>query len=212
MNKLKWIFLMGVSMSLFLSLKMNAQSWGKDRERVKMVLGDFIALKGQTTLNVEYVYDNLLVGDNPEKEYIKEKMAKYNKDEPGKGDKWLSSWKDDRTARYQPKFEEAMNKYLKKTGIKVGLDTNAKYTLILKTSMIEPGYNAAIVSEPAYINVEVLFVGTNNKSVDLAKARITKAPGSNYWGFDFTSGKRVEEAYERCGMLVAKLMLKNGLK
>jgi hypothetical protein len=98
------VFLIGF-MLVLLTTNVSAQ-------KIKLVSGDLSFLKGQTKLNVEYIYDGMMVGKKPEVEYIKEKVEKYNKDEAGKGDKWLVSWKNDRTTRFQPKFEELLNKYL----------------------------------------------------------------------------------------------------
>ena len=205
MKKFKWILLMGVSMFLFSSLKVNAQS-------IKLEKGDFTQLKGQTTLNVEYVYDNLIVGKKSEDDYIKEKVAEYNKDEPGKGDRWQINWKKDRTNRYEPKFEELMNKYLNENNIKVGADATAKYTVIIKTLVIEPGFNVGVMRRPASINVEISFVETSNKSVDIAKVTMIRVPGSDVFGYDFDVAQRISESYAKCGKELAKLIIKKGLK
>ena len=204
MKKIKWILLMGVSMFLFSSLNVNAQ-------KIK-VTGDFAQLKGQTSLNVEYVYDNLKVGKKTEDEYTKGKVADYNKDEPGKGDKWLINWANDRVDHYQPKFEELMNKYLSEKGIKVGADPMAKYTVILKTQMIEPGYNVGVMRMSASINVAISFVESANKSVDISLVTMTGVPGADVWGYDFDVAQRIGEAYAKCGKELAKTMLKKGLQ
>jgi uncharacterized lipoprotein YajG len=204
MKKFKWILLMGVSMFLFSSLNVNAQ-------KIK-VTGDFTQLKGQTSLNVEYVYDNLKVGKKSEDEYTKGKVADYNKDEPGKGDTWLINWKNDRINHYQPKFEELMNKYLNEKGIKVGADPNAKYTVSVRTLMIEPGYNVGVMRMSASIDVDISFVETTDKSADIATVNMTKVPGADVWGYDFDVAQRISEAYAKCGKELAKVMLKKGLQ
>ena len=89
MKKIKWIVLMGVSIFLFTSLNVNAQ-------KVKLLMGNFSQLKGQTLLNLEYVYDNLIVGKITEEEYITKKVTEYNNKTHGRGDNWLKSWKSDR--------------------------------------------------------------------------------------------------------------------
>jgi hypothetical protein len=203
MKKFKWILLMGVSMFLFSSVKVDAQ-------KIK-VTGDFAQLKGQTSLNVEYVYDNLKVGKKTEEEYIKGKVADYNADEPGKGDTWLVNWKNDREDHFKPKFEELMNKYLSEKGIKVGDDPTAKYSVIVKTLMIEPGFNAGVMRVSASIDVDISFVETNNKSTDLANVSMLKVPGSDVWGYDFDVAARIGESYAKCGKELAKVMLKKGL-
>lgn len=204
MKNFKWI-LICFSLVFFLSANVKAQ-------KVKLLSGDFSQLKGQTALNVDYIYDNLKVGKKAEDEYIKGKVADYNKDEPGKGDKWLTNWKNDRATRYQPKFEELMNEYLKEKGIKVAASKGAKYSVVLKTLMIEPGFNIGIMRQDANINVEISLVETGNPSVILAKVTMDNVPGRSYGGYDFDMGVRIEEAYAKCGKELGKLILKKGLK
>ncbi|MEI7662906.1 MAG: hypothetical protein WCK34_11925 [Bacteroidota bacterium] len=205
MKKLTLLLLVGLGMVLFASLEVSAQ-------KIKLESGNFTALKGQTNLNIEYVYDNLSVGKKSEDEYIKGKVSDYNAKEPGKGDKWLTSWKNDRPRRYQPKFEELMDKYLSSKGIKVGAFANAKYTVIVKTTMIEPGWNVGVMRRPALINVTVSVVETANRANEIAKVTIEKSPGAGAWGYDFDTGLRIQEAYAKCGKELAKLMIKKGLK
>ena len=54
-------------------------------QKVKVLKGDLAFLKGQSKLNVEYVYDGMKVGKKQtEEEYIKEKTTEANKKEAGK--------------------------------------------------------------------------------------------------------------------------------
>lgn len=59
MKKFKLILLIGVSLFIFSFLNVNAQ-------KVKLETGDFTQLKGQTVLNVEYIYDNMTVCNKSE--------------------------------------------------------------------------------------------------------------------------------------------------
>src|SRR6476646_7628284 len=105
-------------------------------QSMKLASGNLDFLKGQKTINVVYTYDNVRVGKGTEQEYIDKKVTDYNKDKPGRGDEWLKNWKGDRASRYQPKFEELINKQLEKAGVKVGNFPNAPYTLVLRTVFI----------------------------------------------------------------------------
>lgn len=205
MKKLTWVLSLAAVFMLLSFFKVNAQ-------KVKLETGDFSQLKGQTVLNVEYTYDNLKVGKKDENVYIKEKVADYNKDEPGKGDKWLTNWKNDRSTRYQPKFEGLMNEYMVEKGIKVGADNKAKYTITVKTLMIEPGFNIGIMRQDAFINVEITLAETANPSGILAKVTMDNVPGRTFGGYDFDTGVRIEEAYAKCGKELAKLILKKAFK
>jgi len=158
-------------LSLYIPIKTNAQiyysvNYATKGPKLIHKSGDLSFLKGQTKLNIEYVYDNMMVGKKPEAQYITEKVEKYNKDEAGKGDKWLESWKNDRTKRFEPKFEELLNKNLEGVNVNVSSSNkDAKYTLILKTVYTDPGYNIGITRKPSYIDVVVTFVETGKKQI-----------------------------------------------
>jgi hypothetical protein len=179
-------------------------------QKIKQISGDLSQLKGQKTLNLQYSYDGLLVGDMNEVEYINQKVKKYNADEPGKGDKWKEAWVNDRKTRYQPKFEELFNKYLEEIGMvaKEGA-TDARYSIVIKTIMIEPGFNVGVVRRPASINVETDITETSNQGNSTSKISFTKVPGSDVMGFDFDSGWRIAEAYGKLGKAFAKYIVKN---
>ena len=114
-------------------------------QSMRLASGNLDFLKGQKTINVVYSYDNLGVGKGTEQEYTDRKVADYNKDKPGRGDEWLKSWKGDRERRYQPMFEELLNKQLEPASVKVGSYPNAPYTIVLRTVFIEPGFNVGVM-------------------------------------------------------------------
>jgi hypothetical protein len=169
-------------------------------QKIKLAEGDLDFLKGQKELNVEYVYDNMGVGKyDREQDYIDRKVEEYNDKESGSGDKWLVSWKEDREKRFQPSFEELMNKNLEGHGLTVGSDKDqAKYTLILETVFTEPGFNVGVARKNALIDVVATFVETGNTENALAVVTIDKSPG-RLGGYDFDTGVRIEEAYAKCG-------------
>ncbi len=179
-------------------------------QKVKVTKGDLKFLKGQTQLNVEYVYDGMTVGrKQTEADYIKEKTEDADKKEKGKGQVWLDGWKGAREKRYQPHFEELMNKQLEKAGIttKSG-NSGAKYTVILTTTKTEPGYNIGISKMPAYCDFRVEVVETANKSGIIYSANAFNAPGSQFGGYDFDVGSRVAESYEKMGKTLGGLIAK----
>ncbi|MCX6151081.1 MAG: hypothetical protein NTX22_11185 [Ignavibacteriales bacterium] len=166
-------------------------------------------LKGQSVLKVEYNYEGMKVGDLTEEEYTQKKVAEYNEKEKGKGDEWLRNWKRDRADRFQPKFEELMNKNLEG---KIKVDpsaTSAKYTLILKTLLSDPGWNIGIMRRDAMIRTEAIFVETANHNNILTVIEIKKSPGGTFGGFDFDSGLRMQESYAKCGKTLANYLMDN---
>jgi hypothetical protein len=177
-------------------------------QKIKLVSGNLNFLKGQKVIKVEYDYEDMSVGkfDN-EEDYIAKRVKEYNEAEPGTGDKWREAWFNDRADRFQPKFEELINKYLENSDVIVSSQSkDAKYTLILKTTLTEPGYNVGISRRPALINADVIFIETNNPDKELAKFEITKSPGSGAWGQDYDTGYRIQEAYAKCGKELGKYL------
>jgi hypothetical protein len=130
----------------------------------------------------------------PETEYVAKKTTEYNKKTPGKGDEWAKAWKDDRETKYQPAFTKMFEQYSS-----LQMAANAKYTLIFKTTMTEPGFNIMVHQEPAQIDGQAWIVETANKSHVIAKMSLMKANGRGYWGSEFDTGERLTEAYEAAG-------------
>ncbi len=151
--------------------------------------------------------DNVRVGKGTEQDYIDKKVIDYNKDKPGRGDEWLKNWKNDRASRYQPKFEELINKQLEKSGVQVGKFPNAPYTLVLRTVFIEPGFNVGVMRMPAYTNLEAAFVKTGT-TADLAVVTMMKSPGRDAMGYDFDAGERISESYAKAGKSLANFLMK----
>src|ERR1051325_8479080 len=154
---------------------------------LKLKSGALGFLKGEKLLNVEYVYDGLTVGKLTEQAYTEGKVAEFNKQVAGKGDRWLPAWKSDRAARFEPKFEELINKQLsiRKAGLTVEKNPEAKYTLVLKTINLDPGWKAAIMRRPALVSTRAEFFETKNRTNELAVITILEAPGRDVNGFDF---------------------------
>lgn len=96
-----------------------------------------------------------------EEDYVNKKVEDYNNKYPGtgRGDQWKEAWIGDREARFEPKFEELLNNYLKPKGISIAPEhTGAVYTMILKTTFTEPGFNVYITKKPAIVNVEAILL------------------------------------------------------
>ena len=112
----------------------------------KQITGDVSVLKGQTVINLQYDYSNMSVGKfKDEKDYVAKRTDDMNKKKPGDGDRWAEAWVNDRISRFQPIFEKSLNERVGKFNVTCKEDeTNAKYTLIIKTTFTEPGYNVGI--------------------------------------------------------------------
>ena len=183
-------------------------------QKVQLKSGALDFLKGESSVNVEYVYDGLMVGKVSEAAYIETKVTEGNKKEAGKGDQWLVSWKNDRTARFETKFETLLNKQFadKKSELKISANAAAKYTLVVKTTLIEPGWNVGVMRHDAEVSVEAAFVETKDRAKEIAVVTVLKAPGRDAMGYDFDAGGRVSEGYAKAGKELGNFICKKGLK
>lgn len=184
--------------ALLLAGTISAQKWSTGK--------DLSYLKGQKEVALQFTYDNLTVGKKgkSEADYVAEKTADNNKKEAGKGDAWAKAWVDARQKTYEPKFEELFNKA---AGEKVSgnrKNTSAKYTVIVHTTRIEPGFNAAVMKQAAFCDYEISIVETANPSNVLSKGVLMNQAGSQMMGYDFDVSSRVQESYAKAGKTLGK--------
>jgi len=180
-----------------------------DAQKIKMKSGSLDFLKGQTNLLVKYDYSNMAVGKfTDEAEYIAQKKAEYNKKEAGKGDKWAEAWIADRSAKYEPKFEELFNEYCSKKGLTCSQTTaDAEYQMVVHTLFTEPGFNVGVMRQNAYIDVEISFTKIAD-SEEAAVMSVDNCPGTGAMGYDFDTSFRIGECYAKLGKSLAGLVLK----
>jgi hypothetical protein len=204
MKAIKLLLLLGI---VFITGSISAQT-------INIKSGTLDFLKGEKILNISYDYSQFGVGKfDKEEDYIAKKVSEYNEKEAGKGDKWKENWIGDRKGTYQPKFEELINKSLKPSGLYVGPENkDAKYTLILKTTFIEPGFNIYVTKKYAAVNVEAIFVETANPDKVLAVIISKNNPGRTYGSNDMDTGIRIGEAYAKCGKELGAFLMKKALK
>lgn len=176
----------------------------------KIAQGNLDFLKGAKEFKIEYDYSNMGVGKfAKEDEYINDKVTTYNAKEAGKGDKWREAWKSARANYYQPKFEELLNTHLSEKATAYPRLSKAKYTLIVRTTFIEPGYNVYISRKNAEINVIIDIVETANPTNILASLSYNNIPGRSGDWDDFSVGSRISESYAKAGKELGKFLKKH---
>jgi hypothetical protein len=199
-------------MSIFMLLSVTVFS------QAKLLSGDLKDLKGQTEVILKYDYSNMGVGKyKSADEYAADKVAEMNKKKEGSGDAWLEKWKSDRSERFEPSFRKDFNGEVESFSLSGKDDSpNAKYTLIVRTTFMEPGFNATMVvgfaKKPAYIDVTVDLVETANPATVIGTIGMKKIESKNMGGYDWDTGGRVESCYERAGEYLGKFLVKNVLK
>lgn len=173
-------------------------------QKIKLEDGDLTVLKGETSINIVFKYDNMSVGKyDTEKEYLAAKTAEYNKKEAGRGDSWAKNWVNDRKSRFEPKFND-----LFASGSDMQVSSTAKYTLIFHTTSTEPGYNIVISRKNAEVDANVSIVETANQGKVLATVSVKNALGRIYGGYDYDTGTRIAECYADAGKALGKFIKK----
>jgi hypothetical protein len=144
-----------------------------------------------------------------EEDYINKKVIEYNAQEKGKGEKWLSAWKGDRTRVYQPKFELLLNEHLGSKLKASSTLSEATYVLVVKTKLIEPGFNAGWpIKKNAYTNIVYEFYETNRRDAPVSRLVCNNIPGRMAGGFDFDASLRISEGYGNAGKILGKYLFK----
>ena len=169
-------------------------------------------LAGEKDINLEYDYSDMMVGKKPEAQYKEEKIADFNKKQKGKGERWAEKWVNNRSAIYEPMFEELINKIMVKSKMGTNISKNlkdAKYTLVVHTTMTEPGFNVMVMKVDPSCNFEFIWK-ENGTGKEMAKGRLDRVAGHvmNDSDWDFDPSNRLKECYAKAGKVVGKTMEK----
>jgi len=180
-------------------------------QKIKVVQGGFDFIAGQKEVNVEFDYSNMkLMKDNlTNEEYVTKRSSDLEEKARGKGKTWEKKWNTSRELIWNPKFLELMNKYLgKDKDIYFAEDlANTKYTLIVETVWLYPGWDAGIMKQHAKVSTNLKFVETANRENILLEVSSKNAPGDQ-WGNNYSNESRVGEGYAKTAKTLAKLLLK----
>jgi hypothetical protein len=194
--------------SLIIALALNAQ-------RIVIKSGSFSVLKDQTEVNVEFKFDNvLMMKENVTEEQYLENRKKDVLANPKRGEagwqKWNGEWQRYKNEEYINYFTKGLNKSYKNISSKKA-NPSSKYTLLLETNWVFPGWHGGMVVMTAEITGKIKLIETNNPSNVLAEAEFNK--------FDkFVNNKeivmeygRIAGAYESLGKYLGK-EIKNAVK
>jgi hypothetical protein len=163
--------------------------------------GNLAILKGAKVVNVQYSYEGMRVGKLTEQEFVRKQVEDRDKKSPGAGATWSLNWKNNPVARYQPKFEELLNKQLaaRHIDLNFGNHPEAEYTLLLKTSSLKLGYQAWVAARPAFLDADAIFFQTTNPQNQVAVVTFREMVGTAAYGVPFEQGGRVLECYAKTG-------------
>ena len=180
-------------------------------QKMKVTKGDFAFLAGQKDVNVEFNYSNLkLLKDNAtESQYIDNRKKDLNDKTRGVGDSWEKKWQGAKDGIWQPKFLELLAATATKEKDIVFMEgsTKSKYTLIVDVVWIFPGWDVAIMKQPAKVSTVLRFVETANRNNILLEVTTENAPGDQ-WGNNFSNESRIGEGFAKTGKSFGKMVIK----
>src|SRR5690554_440513 len=177
-------------------------------QKMKVVSGDFKFLKGQKELNLVMDYSEMkFYKENmDENAYIKKREKDISGDKgSAEAEKWKNDWEHSKNNTLVEKFLASMNK---NTSIKTSENNSqAKYTLIVETVWIYPGWFGGVMKQPAKVNTVLKFVETTNPDVVLLEITSKNALGDNFIGVPNTND-RIAEGYAKTAKSLGKMLSK----
>lgn len=179
-------------------------------QRFKVTSGNVKAIKDVKRFNVEFEYNsNLKIRKKSEEEYLKKQAEKKELIEVGSGYKFIQLWYKNRVAHYAPTFIQKFNSFTLEGAEPITVAQNidnSKYTLLVKTMKIKPGYDDIFYVEAAEIKFEILFFSSDNPEKVLC-AMQTKVRG------DALSDdlERIRTAYGNLGIALSKRLNRKAL-
>jgi len=188
-------------------------SWVMTAQKMNVTSGNFDFIKDQKQFNVEFDFSKMtLMKDNKtEAQYVEERTKELNDKTKGVGDIWKKKWDSSKELIWNLQFLELINTVLSKEDKDVSFQedlSDAKYTLIVETVWIYPGWDAGVMKQAAKVTTKLSFVETNNKSNILLEISSENAPGDQ-WGNNFSNESRIGEGFAKTAKSLAKLLLKN---
>ncbi len=180
-------------------------------QKTKIEQGNFDFITDQKEVNVAFVYENmtLLKEKMSNEEYIAKRSGDLEEKARGEGKAWKKKWNSAPELIWNPKFLELINKYTRKDTslyFEEGL-ADTKYTLIVETVWLDPGWDVFVMRRPAKVTTSLRFVETANKENVLAQVSCKNAPGDQ-WGNNFSNESRVGEGYAKTAKSLAKMIVK----
>ncbi|SEM77858.1 hypothetical protein SAMN05421856_106248 [Chryseobacterium taichungense] len=178
-------------------------------QKMKVISGNFDFLKGEKELNLQMDYSHI--------KFYKENMdeaayiAKQEKDirkankSPEEFEVWKKDWEYSKNTQFVDKFLASMNK---NTDIRTSVDNqSAKYTLLVETVWIYPGWFAGVMNQPSKLSTVLKFVEKSDPSNVLLEIESKNAPGDNFVGLP-NNNDRISEGYAKTAKTLARMIEK----
>jgi hypothetical protein len=143
----------------------------------------------------------MTVGNLSEKKYIEDMKVRWDKKEPGKGEKWEAYWAEGREKQYEPVFQYFFSK---ESGLKITQD--APYTLHVKIMQMEPGWNIGIKGLRSSTEVIAVITKSDDPKRPIAVTELSRFRGRDGNGGDFEAVRRIKEAFAEAGEGLGQLV------
>ncbi|REC48305.1 hypothetical protein [Chryseobacterium pennipullorum] len=182
------------------------------QEKIAVVSGNLGVLKGQTEVNVELKFDNvLLMKENiTEAQYLENRKRDVLAN-PKKGEvewqKWIAEWERYKKEEYVQSFAKGLNKSNKETAFKQA--PSAKYTLVMDTKWLFPGWHGGLIIMTAQLSGSIKLVETTNPSVVLAEVELNKFDKFIQTKESVMEYGRIASVYESAGRYLGKEIRKS---
>ncbi|MCQ9634658.1 hypothetical protein MP477_06775 [Chryseobacterium sp. WG23] len=177
------------------------------QEKMELISGNFQALKDQTEVNVELQFENVLfMKENITEAQYLENRKKQVLENPKRGadawKKWIGEWEKYKKEDYVDHFAKGLNKSYKNISFKK--DSSAKYTLLVETKWLFPGWHGGLVVMEAQISGTIKLVETGKPSVVLAEVALNKFDKFIQSKEEVMEYERIATVYESTGRYLAK--------
>ena len=177
-------------------------------QKMKIESGDFSFLKGQSELKVEFNFDKTTFYNEKvsEEEYVEKRIKEISTEKgQAEADKWKKDWDYSKENTFVDKFLASLNK---NQSIKASKDGNAKYTLVVETTWIYPGWFGGVMRSPAKVSTSLKFVETANPGNVLLVIGSQNAPGDGNFVGVANNNDRIAEGYAKTAKTLANLISK----
>ena len=176
-------------------------------QKMKVVSGDLGFLKEEKEIKVVFTFPETTFYKEKmdENSYIQKRMKEISSEKgQEEADRWRTDWEQTKKVSIPHKFLSSLNKY---GNIKGSEDSPAKYTLIVETVWIYPGWFAGVMNQPSKISTLLKFVESSNPKNILAVVESNNAPGDNFVGLP-NNNDRIAEGYAKTSKSLAKIINK----
>jgi len=183
---------------------------GAFAQKMKVESGNLDFLKGETEINVVFNYEKATFykENMSEEEYVEKRQKEIGSDKgKAEAEKWTKDWNESKEGSFIDKFIDIFNKTMDKPKIKASKGNTAKYTVIVETVWIYPGWYGGVMKQPAKVSTLLKFVETANPGKVLLTISSNEAPGDSFMGVG-NNNDRIAEGYAKTGKSLAAFLKK----